>query len=63
MRLYSVEPMRVQSTNPDPRSTISNSGGNINKRKDNTNWCRCGDCKCIDIEEERLCCREGDVPW
>ncbi len=37
------------------------SGTSIERRKGNVEWCRCGNCRVVDTENESRCCKD-DVP-
>ena len=61
---YEFEPIPIL-----PSAVVQSSEGSegsinislVEQRKGNTTWCRCGNCRVMESEEESICCRD-DVP-
>ena len=58
---YEFEPRPKISKGDCNSSKGTNSKNQSQSRKGNTKWCKCGNCKEMESEEESICCRE-DVP-
>lgn len=46
---------------PDASDSSDGEASEAEERRDNTDWCQCGNCEPMPTNTERVCCREVDA--